>query len=195
VPSKAIPSTGPSTAGFGLPPDLLLKVSAANRALESQGVRDASQRTLRVIDSTGRGVEPEFNSGKLAADLDSLLKRIRIRPQAISPGDPGMEAMLSGALSAGGFVPEAGSDAPYVLAGSLQLDDLGLIEGWYWTRGTLEVQLTEAASGKVRGSRRWEVKGSGRDKGTAKRRALDQADEILKRELRPTILGFATGAR
>ena len=101
--------------------------------------------------------------------------------------------MLSAALSAAGFVPEAGEDAPYVLFGSLQLDDLGVIDGWYWMRGTLEVQLAEKASGKVRGNKRWEIKTSSRQKATAQRRALDEADATLKRELRPAILRFAVG--
>lgn len=169
--------------------DLLLKVAAANRALESQVARDASQKTLRVIDVTGHGVEPEFNGGQLAADLDALLKRVRIRAQA----ERALEPMLAGALSAAGFVPEAAGDAPFVLTGSLELDDLGVVERWYWLRGTLEVRLTEHGSGKVRGTKRWEVKVSGRDRATAQRRALDQADEILKRQLRPAIIGFATG--
>jgi hypothetical protein len=101
--------------------------------------------------------------------------------------------MLSAALSAAGFVPDAGGSAPYVLVGSLQLDDLGLIEGWYWMRGTLEVQLAEAASGKVRGNKRWEIKTSSGQKATAQRRAIDEADAVLKKELRPAILRFAVG--
>jgi hypothetical protein len=176
-------------------PDLLQQAAAAQRALEAQLERDAAQKTLRVIDPTGRGVEPEFASGKLAADLDALLKRIRIKPQAAPASEAGLEGMLAGGMSAAGFVPAAGNDAPYVLSGSLRLDDLGLTEGWYWTRGTLEVQLLDAASGKVRGNKRWEVKTSGQHGATARRRALDQADEILKRELRATILGFATGRK
>ncbi len=174
-------------------PDLLLQVAAASRALETQLERDAVQKTLRVVDSTGRGVPPEFNSGKLASDLDGLLKRVRMRPQAAASSYQGLEGMLSGAMSASGFVPAAGGDAPYVLAGSLELDDLGELQGWYWMRGTLEVRLTETASGKVRGNKRWEVKTSSQQKGTAERRALDQVDAILKKELRPTIVRFATG--
>lgn len=175
--------------------DLLLRTAAADRALESQAARDAIQKTLRVVDLTGRGVEPEFNSGKLAADLDSLLKRVRVKPQTLAGEDPDLEAMLSGGLSAAGFAPAPEGEASYVLAGSLRLDDMGLIEGWYWTRGVLEVRLVEVTSGKVRGTRRWEVKGSARDKATARRRALDEANAILKRRLRATILGFATGER
>jgi hypothetical protein len=172
-------------------PDLLAQVASASRALDSQRERDAVQRALQVIDVTGLGVEPRQNSGQLAADLNSLLKRVRMKPQA--PGSQELERMLSAALSAAGFVPEAGAAAPYVLLGSLQLDDLGVIDGWYWMRGTLEVQLTETASGKVRGNKRWEIKTSSPQKATAQRRSLDEADATLKRELRPAILGFAVG--
>jgi len=172
-------------------PDLLAQVASASRALDSQRERDAVQRALQVIDVTGLGVEPRQNSGQLAADLNALLKRVRMKPQA--PGSQELERMLSAALSAAGFVPEAGAAAPYVLLGSLQLDDLGVIDGWYWMRGTLEVQLTEAASGKVRGNKRWEIKTSSPQKATAQRRTLDEADATLKRELRPAILGFAVG--
>ena len=90
-------------------------------------------------------------------------------------------------------MPEAGTAAPYVLVGSLQLDDLGVIDGWYWMRGTLEVQLAETASGTVRGNKRWEIKTSSPQKATAQRRAMDEADATLKRELRPAILGFVVG--
>jgi hypothetical protein len=172
-------------------PDLLAQIAAASKALDSQRERDAVQRTLQVIDVTGRGVEPEHNSGQLAADLAALLKRVHMKP--LAPASQELERMLSAALSAAGFVPEAGADAPYVLLGSLQLDDLGVIDGWYWMRGTLEVQLAEKASGKVRGNKRWEIKTSSPQKATAQRRALDEADATLKRELRPAIIGFAVG--
>lgn len=173
--------------------DLLAQVASASRALDAQRERDGVQRVLQVIDVTGRGVEPEFSSGRLAADLAALLKRVRMKPQAASGSPEELGRMLSAALSEAGFVPEAGADAPYSLLASLQLDDLGLIDGWYWMRGTLEVQLAETAGGKVRGSKRWEIKTSSPQKATARRRALDDADALLKRELRPAILGFAVG--
>jgi hypothetical protein len=174
-------------------PDLLAQVASASRAVDTQRDRDAVQRTLQVIDVTGQGVPAEQNSGQLASDLAALLKRLHMKPQAASGSQDGLERMLSAALSSAGFVPEAGESAPYVLTGSLQLDDLGLIDGWYWMRGTLEVQLAETASGKVRGNKRWEIKTSSPQKATAQRRAIDEADEVLKRELRPAILGFAVG--
>jgi hypothetical protein len=61
-------------------------------------------------------------------------------------------------------------------------------------RGTLEVQLSEKASGKVRGNKRWEIKTSSQQKETAQRRAMDEVDATLKRELKPAIIGFAVGS-
>jgi hypothetical protein len=174
-------------------PDLLTQVASAAKAYDSQRERDAVQRTLQVIDVTGQGVPPEMNSGQLAADLSALLKRMHMKPQAAPGSQDGLERLLSAALSQAGFVPEDGADAPYVLFGSLQLDDLGVIDGWYWMRGTLEVQLSEKASGKVRGNKRWEIKTSSPQKATAQRRAMDEVDATLKRELRPAIIGFAVG--
>jgi hypothetical protein len=174
-------------------PDLLAQIASASKALDSQRERDALQRTLQVIDITGQGVPPEQNSGQLAADLSALMKRMHMKPQATPGSQEGLERLLSAALSQSGFVPEAGEDAPYVLLGSLQLDDLGVVQGWYWMRGTLEVQLSEKASGKVRGNKRWEIKTSSQQKATAQRRAMDEVDATLKRELRPAIIGFAAG--
>jgi LPP20 lipoprotein len=171
--------------------DVLAQLAAANRAYDAQRERDGVQRALQVVDVTGRGVEPEFNSGQLASDLDALLKRVRIKPQVAAGSQDALGRMLPAALSAAGFMPDADGSAPYVLVGSLQLDDLGLIEGWYWMRGTLEVHLAEAGSGKVRGNKRWEIKTSSAQKATAQRRALDEADALLKKELRSAILGFA----
>ena len=175
-------------------PDLLTQVASASRALDSQRERDAVQRTLQVVDITGLGVPPEQNTGQLASDLTELLKRLHMKPQAVPGSQDGLERLLSAALSQSGFVPEAGDDAPYVLLGSLQLDDLGVIQGWYWMRGTLEVQLAEKASGKVRGNKRWEIKTSSPQKATATRRAMDEVDATLKRELKPAIIGFAVGS-
>jgi hypothetical protein len=174
-------------------PDLLTQVASASRALDSQRERDAVQRTLQVIDITGQGIPPEQNTGQLAADLSALLKRLHMKPQAAPGSQDGLERLLSAALSQAGFVPEDGAGAPYVLFGSLQLDDLGMIDGWYWMRGTLEVQLSETASGKVRGNKRWEIKTSSQQKATAQRRAMDEVDATLRRELRPAIIGFAVG--
>lgn len=174
--------------------DLFLKIAAASRALESQRERDSLQKSLQVVDITGRGVEAQWNAAKLKADLDALLKRVRIASQVTADSTPGSAEIVSGALAQAGFMIETGQNPDFVLQARLNLVDVGVMEGWYWQRGTLEITLTEAANGRVRGTRRWDIKASATDRETSIRRALSQADAILKQELGPTIIGMATAS-
>jgi hypothetical protein len=172
--------------------DLFIKIGAASQALDAQLERQAYQKSLKIVDLTGRGVEPEWNSTKLAADLADLLKRVRVATRVPAPAPPGFAEIVNGAVAAAGFMIETGDKPDFVLDAGLSLQDLGLQEGWYWQRGTLEVRLTEAATNRVRGSQRWPIKTSARDKASSQSRALDEADKILKQDLRATIVGFAT---
>jgi len=172
--------------------DLFLKIAAANRALESQLERDSLQKSLQVVDITGRGVEAQWNAATLKADLDTLLKRVRIASQVTADSTPGSADIVAGALAQAGFMIETGQNPDFVLQARMNLNDMGFQEGWYWQRGSLEVTLTEAANGRVRGTKRWDIKASGSDRETSIKRALNQADAILKQELGATIIGMAT---
>ena len=70
----------------------------------------------------------------------------------------------------------------------MNLIDLGYQSGWYWQRGNLEITLSEAGTGRVRGTKHWPIKSSAQDKESSLRRTLDQADTILKQELRSAII-------
>jgi LPP20 lipoprotein len=172
--------------------DLFIKIGAASHALDVQLERQAYQKSLKIVDLTGRGVEPEWNSTKLAADLADLLKRVRVATRVPAQVPPGFVEIVNGAVAAAGFMIETGDKPDFVLDADLTLQDLGLQEGWYWQRGTLEVRLTEAATNRARGSQRWPIKTSARDKASSQSRVLDEADKILKNDLRDTIVGFAT---
>jgi LPP20 lipoprotein len=172
--------------------DLFLKITAASQALESQRERDMLQKSLQVVDITGRGIEAQWNAAKLTADLDELLKRVRIASRVTADSVPGSAEIVAGALAQAGFMIETGQNPDFVLQARLSLIDMGVREGWYWQRGSLEITLTEAANGRVRGTKRWDIKASATDRETSIRRALNQADEILKQELGATIIGMAT---
>lgn len=172
--------------------DMLIKIGAANQALEAQIERAAYQKSLRVVDPTGRGTESEWNTAKLNADLTELLKRVRVAPRMAPGGPEGLSTVVSGALAAAGFLIETGEKPDYILHAKLPLEDLGLQQGWYWQRGVLEVTLTEVATSRVRGNKRWDIKVSAQQQETARQRALDQAGTILKKELRATLAGFST---
>jgi len=173
--------------------DLFLQIAAANHALESQQERAALQKSLQVVDVTGRGTDSPWNMAALQSDLDSLLKRVHVASQTTPDSPTGLAQVLSGALAQAGFLIETGQNPDFVLQGRLNLADLGLQQGWYWQRGTLEISLTEKTSGRVRGTRSWPIKSSGQDRDSAARRALTQADMVLKQELRSAVIDMATG--
>jgi hypothetical protein len=172
--------------------DLFLKIAAANSALEAQQQRHALQKSLQIVDVTGRGVEPKWSSAKLESDLDELLKRVRISSKVAAGSAPGLEDVVAGALANAGFMIETGQNPDFALQAKMELADLGMQQGWYWQRGVLEVSLTEAASGRVRGTKRWNIKTNAQDRESAIKRAMNEADTILKEELRTTIIDMAT---
>jgi hypothetical protein len=171
--------------------DLLRKIGAAHRALDAQGARAGYQKSLRVVDLSGRGTESEWSVAALRADLDALLKRVRIAPVVASDGPAELATALSGGIAAAGFDVAPGAQAPYALEGTLQLEDLGERDGWHWQRGVLEIKLYDRSGSRVQGTKRWEIKAAGAQPASARQRAFDQVDTILKKELRATVIGFA----
>lgn len=173
-------------------PDLFVKLASVSKAIDTQIELEGLQKTLQVVSSSGRGMDTKYNSGRLKVELDDLLKLVRVTPKVLEGSTAGLEEVLSGALSKAGFMIDTGESPVFQLKASLKLSDLGLIEGWYWQRGNLEISMSETATGRVRGTQRWPIKSSARDKATALKRALDEADTVLKQELRTTIIGMAT---
>jgi hypothetical protein len=168
--------------------DLFQKIGAASLAVESEQERASLQRSLQIVDSTGRGAESKWNSAKLQSDLDELLKRVRITPKVTADSTPGLADVVAGALANAGFMIETAQNPDFVLQARMVLDDLGFQKGWEWQRGVLEITLSESASGRVRGTKRWTVKSSATDKESATKRALNQTDTILKQELKKAII-------
>ena len=120
------------------------------------------------------------------------MKRVRIAAQVAAGSTSGLAEVLAGALAKAGFLIETGQNPDFVLQAKMELVDLGLQDGWYWQRGVLEVTLSEKAANRVRGTRRWNIKSNAPDKESAARRALSQADTILKQELQKAIIDMAT---
>ena len=171
--------------------DLFQKIAAASLAIESQQERESLQKSLRIVDITGRASESQWSSANLKISLDELLKRVRIASQVTADSTPGLAEVLAGALAQAGFMIETGQNPEFVLQAKMELSDLGFKEGWYWQRGVLDVTLSEKATDRVRGTRRWTIKSNAPDKESAARRAMSQADTLLKQELRTAIIEMA----
>ena len=171
--------------------DLFMKIAAASHALDAQHEREALQKNLQVVDVTGRGVEPQWNSAKLRSDQLELMKRVSIAPRVPADAPAGLAEMVAGALAQAGFILDTSDHPAFVVQAGINLADLGLKDGWYWQRGNLEVTLLESANNRVRGTRHWGIKGNASNKDGAVRRAMDQADAILKQELGTAIIDMA----
>ncbi len=173
--------------------DLFLKIASASLALASQHAREAVQKSLQVVDRTGQGVATTLSSGQLQASLGELLRRVKLASLTAADAPPGLAEIVAGALAHAGYLLEDQKQAEFIVRAQLNLTDLGLQEGWYWQRGHLEITLSEAASGRVRGTQRWLIKSSAPDKNGAAKRAMNQVDTVLKLEMGAAIIAMATG--
>jgi hypothetical protein len=172
--------------------DPLLKIGALNQALQASIKRDGFQASLKVVDPSGRGVQAPISQALVQKQINDMLKSVRITPEVIEDaGTKEFASILKGGLASAGFLATSAENADLVLEGKLTLTDLGLRDGWNWTRGIIEVSLVEKVSRRVRGSQTWPVKASATDPKTARSRALIDVEKLFKQELRATIIGFA----
>ena len=175
--------------------DLFLKISFAGQALAAQAERHACQKALRVVDPTGVGEPSSWSVERLRADLDALLKRVKLAPRVVRDTSESLEPLHKAATAAAGFLADTGASPDYILEASLVLEATGPLEDWYWQRGVLEVRLVEAASGRSRGSRRWPIKAAALGPQLAVQRALSEVDAALRKDLRAAVIGFAASSR
>lgn len=173
--------------------DLFDKIGAARQALDAQIARTAYQKSLKVVDRTGQGMPPSWTVERLRADLDDLLKRARIGVRLGDDATGQLGKSVAGALAAAG-VTETRENPDYLVDARLDLVDLGRREGWHWVTGTLEVKFSERITERIRGTKRWSIKASAQDAALARQRALDQVDQLLRKELGGAVMGFVVGS-
>ncbi|MDX1823848.1 MAG: LPP20 family lipoprotein, partial [Thiohalomonadales bacterium] len=119
--------------------NLFRQLAHAGQAVEIQTSRYENQRVLKVIDPTGIGVPPIYNLASLRADRDSLLQRVHIELRLLNDPIGGVEAILQGALAQAGFQHISGNNADYRLEADLLLDGFPDDKGWFWYRGSLQI--------------------------------------------------------
>jgi len=168
--------------------DALDKVANAYAALTTQMERAGVQRSLQVVDNSGRGVPPKWNLAKLSTDLRDQMARIRMTTRVSGP--EGFADLVNGALGQTGFLVKEGEVPDFTLSASLALGKPLFRDGWYWVNARMDILLSNAQA-RIRGSKRWDIKVSATAEDLAAKRAMDQAAIILQNELRPTLLGFA----
>jgi hypothetical protein len=172
--------------------DRLLKIGALNQALQGAIKWDGFQASLKVVDASGRGLQPSMTQGAIQKQIYDTLKSVRITPEVVEDaGAREFAQLLKGGLAAAGFLATNADKAELVLEGKLTLTDLGRRDGWNWMRAAVEVSLVEKESRTVRGTQTWPLKASAQDAKTARSRVLIEVEKLFKQELRNTIIGFA----
>ena len=176
--------------------DALERAGLAARAVDLARQRAGFEKSLRVVDLGGRGVDAPISLARLQGDLNEQLKRVALNPALLVTGpldEAALLTVLKGAIAQAGFMagsePALGSAGVYAVQIRARLDEQ-LIDGWHWVRGNLELTLTDSA-GRVRGSQAWPVRASAQGARSARARAVLEIEQLLKQELRPAILGFS----
>ncbi len=172
--------------------NLLRKIALAHTALQAQLERRIYNQQLKIVEYSGRGLSSPYDLATLASDREALLQQVAIRVKVSTDPLGGLDDILKGAVSAAGFSHPRNPKMGYILDAKLSLNESRDKQGWYWQRGTLEITLSQAASQQVQGSKRWNIKESAQNRAMSKKRVRDQIDNILKKELRQTIIGFGS---
>lgn len=170
--------------------DILRRIRAASIALDAQIARGALDRILS--EKNKESVANQWQVVKLGTDLDRLLKQVRISPQVVDDTTGTLLTSIQGALSGAGFRVSADDTSEFILDVRLTFEDLGIKESWFWSRGVLKVTLKERGSGRDRGTVSWAMKASGRSNSDAEQRIAVKTDSLLKRQIRASIVKFAT---
>ena len=168
----------------------LSRAALVQQAIDSQQQRIVVQSSLQVVDLSGYGKPPTLSLSELIRSRDALLKNISIQPAATGDMSIELVKLLSGAIAGAGFSIENTGRADYRLSVRTLLDPVFEDNGWYWLRGTLQINLTDDSGNDV-GVQRWPLKVSSTNIKRSQQRLLSAADKLLKSELRDVLLGFA----
>ena len=119
----------------------LQKIAIYQRVLASQDKRSALQKTLKVIDLSGKGAKSKWNRAELSAQLEASLSALNMRPVILQDAVGGLDKLLKGAMSKSGFAESLTASNGYTLSVGLEAQSPVENDGWYWLRGTLTLRL------------------------------------------------------
>lgn len=171
--------------------DILFSLSALDKAVALQFERQTLQKTLKVIDTRGKGSPAQWNLAELKSKLENKLQSLEIATAVDNDPIGKLDQSLKSAMGNAGF-PAGNGSSTFTLVANLDVQDLGVRQGWYWLRGKLSVKMVEA-DGRIRGRKQWSLKVSALQHNDAESRLMTQVTKKLNVELKPAILEFATG--
>lgn len=173
--------------------DPLQKVADLQGAIVMQAERNSLQKSLKIIDLKGRGKPSGWSITELTEQQQEALQSLNMTSIIVLDSVGELDRMLQSAMANAGFAHRSGHGG-YTLSASMETQNAIKKEGWYWLRGTLNLSLADP-EGVVLGNRSWPVKVSAQQESQLNARMLAEIDSKLKKELKTTVLGFATGGQ
>jgi hypothetical protein len=170
--------------------DSLLRVADLQSVISAQDQRAALQKTLKVIDLNGRGMEPRWNRAELVAGLQQAVNALQMQAVVKQDSVGGLDKILRGAMASAGFVA-TGSASGYRLALDVSTLPSFQQQDWYWQRATMNLQL-EAPDGSLRGQKSWPLKVSASRPEQLGARLRASIEKTLKAELGSAIYEFVS---
>ena len=169
----------------------LQKVAAYQRVLALQDKRAALQKTLKVIDLSGKGAESRWKSAELREKLEASLSALSMKPDVLQDAIGGLDKLLKGAMAKAGFPESSATSNSYTLSAGLDVQPPFQKQDWYWLRGKLTLRLS-STDGRVQGNKTWPLKVSASSQQQLNQRLLAKVEKLLNQELKVTVMGFAT---
>lgn len=169
-------------------PDPFKSAQLLYQARIAQVDRAAIQRDLQIVDPTGVGIRPLWTPQDLDARIDAELAKMTVSSRTPADAIVDINAHLqSGIRAAGMLYRDAG--AAYRLDAALDVQDVGLQDGWYWYRGALELRLLHGDAETALATIRWPLKTAGQSRAQAEIRLKDEILALLGGRLKTALLG------
>lgn len=170
--------------------DSLLKLASLQQVLDKQDERSALQKSLRVIDLSGRGMDARWRRAELEALRQQALNALQMQAVVVGDSIDGLEPLLRAAMSKAGLVPAA-ANGGYRLQLKVETQPTFQQQGWHWQRATMVLEL-QAPDGSVRGQKSWPLKASASRAEQLASRLRSSIAKKLNAELEPAVLGFVS---
>jgi len=151
-------------------PNPVVALAALEQARKIEAERSNLNRNLAVV--SGNGINAFYDQASLEKMLRNALATLHFDAEADSPE---LQQNLESAIGTLGITLD--SEAPYRLVASLDTEPVRLQQGWYWLRGSTELNLKY--QGETLAKKRWPLKVSAVDKGMVGQRAKDKLNEQM----------------
>jgi len=173
-------------------PDPFIQAGKIAMAWRCQQLRGEMQKAMRVADLTGRGIASKYKLSLLRNDAINLITTLQIQPSGLAGEMNAAELtnMIRGGLNTAGLHP-TDINPDYLMSGTLEVSIIGERNGWAVGHGELKLVLTDKVTGKVRGTKSWQIDVPGLDENAAIRRVYEKTVYKLKKDMRDILIEMA----